>query len=106
MPLRIVVLQFKPRVRPDEVAIFESNLRKMADCISYKLGVQCGSGRSLKGEPALDANAPMVENGDFVAVWEFANETDLERFVTDPAHRNFAAMAKNYVARRVVVNLP
>lgn len=105
MPLRIVVLQFKPRIRADEVAIFESELRKMADRISYKLGMRCGPGQSLKGEPALNANAPTVENGDFVAVWEFANETEMERFVLDPAHREFAAMAKTFVARRVVVNL-
>jgi hypothetical protein len=107
MPIRVVMVKFKPGVTQSDVAKFTGWLHTLASRVPYLVGMKCGPHRELSSDAKLSANAPHVVFGDFASIWEFASEEDLDRFVKEPFHREIAGKDfRRLVDQRYVINIP
>ena len=103
---RVVIVEFQPEITNQDVLEFEATLHRLAAATPELVRMSCGQHRPSASESALAANAPNAAFGSFVSVWEFENEGALDRFLTQPLHREIAAKVfSRMVKRRYVANM-
>jgi hypothetical protein len=100
------MVEFRPQATADEVAEFKSCLQLLASGTSGLIRMSCGEHFDVANDAVLSANAPAAVFGNFMSVWEFANEQALNDFLVQPIHRTLAATQfRRVVQRRYVANI-
>lgn len=106
MAVRVIMVEFNRGVTMEGIAEFQGWLRELAARVPYLVRMQCGPHRFSPAEQELSAHAPIATYGHFVSVWEFAEESDVTRFVAEPFHKDMASKRfKKLVKHRYVANI-
>ena len=106
MAFRIVMVKFIENITDKQITDFKDWLDELALNTPYLINMNCGRHLTLDKEHSLDVVSPNASFHDFVSMWEFEDESDLEKFIAEPFHREMAAAQfKKYVVHRHVVNI-
>jgi Stress responsive A/B Barrel Domain len=103
---RVIIVEFRPEASADDIAAFKAGLQELAAESSAVIRMTCGEHFEVSNDAVLSANAPPVAFGNFMSVWEFADEQALNDFLVQPSHKAMAAtIFRKVVQRRYVANI-